>query len=210
MISWVDFLLVPVTMSIDSMTIGAVDGIEYPNLKKWKIILCSFLFGLFQMGMPIIGYFIGGVVQQFLGDAKELVVGWIAFSLLMLLSIKSFAEWIKDKIEDKKISAGIHPENETEEKKETELSVKSMFLQAVATSIDALSMGFVYMDREIGWAMAFFTTIGIVTWGLSLLAIVFGKLLGPKLNKLGGLIAGIVFALVAVKIILGAYGIINF
>ena len=64
MISWTDFLLVPVTMSFDCMTVGATDGIKEWNLKWWKIILCSFLFGLFQAVMPVIGYFIGYWIQR--------------------------------------------------------------------------------------------------------------------------------------------------
>lgn len=205
MISWTDFLLVPVTMSFDCMTVGATDGIKEYNMKKWKIILCSFLFGLFQGVMPVIGYFIGHYVQNWFGDQKEIIVGWVAFTLLMLLSLKSFYEWIKGLKEGEK-----DEEAENGNAQGEYLTIGKMFTQAIATSIDALSIGFVYMDREIGWAMGFFATIGVVTWVLSILAILFGRVLGPKLEKWGDLIAAIVFCLVAVKIVLGAYGIINF
>lgn len=208
MISWTDFLLLPVTMSFDCMTVGATDGIKEYDMKKWKLFLCSFLFGLFQGVMPIIGYFIGHYVQNWFGDQKEIIVGWIAFTLLMLLSLKSFYEWIKESLERKKASG---EEEESKEKTKTEsLTIGKMFTQAIATSIDALSIGFIYMDRDIGPAMGLFATIGVVTFILSILAIMFGRVIGPKLEKWGDLIAAIVFCLVAVKIVLGAYGIIDF
>lgn len=207
MISWVDFLLVPVTMSFDCMTIGATNGIKEPKMKVWKITLCSFLFGFFQMMMPIIGYFIGASMQQFFGDQKEIIVGWIAFSLLMILSLKSLYEWIKDRLEEKKDDS---PIEEAEKEKKKELTIGKMIIQSIATSIDALSLGFVYMDKQVGWAMGLFVAIGAVTWLLSVLAILFGRVIGPKLERWGGLITGVVFCLVAIKIVLGAYGIIQF
>ncbi len=212
MISWTDFLLVPVTMSFDCMTVGATDGIKEWNMKWWKIILCSFLFGLFQAVMPVIGYFIGYWIQGYFGDQKEIIVGWVAFTLLMLLSSKSMYEWIKG-LKERKASNGEEKaelETQSQTSNSNELTIGKMFIQAIATSIDALSIGFVYMDKEVGWAMSLFATIGVVTWILSILAILFGKVIGPKLEKWGDLIASIVFCLVAVKIVLGAYGIINF
>lgn len=209
MISWVDFLLVPVTMSFDCMTVGATDGIKESNMKWWKIILLSFLFGLFQGVMPIIGYFIGSYAQKYFGDQKEIIVGWIAFGCLMFLSLHSLYEWIKGLKENKKEES----KEETESKEDNQpatLTIKTMFIQAIATSIDALSIGFVYMDRSIGWAMGLFGAIGGITWVLSILAILFGRVIGPKLEKWGDLIASVVFCLVAIKIVLGAYGIINF
>lgn len=211
MIKVSDFLLVPVTMAFDSMTIGATDGIKEPKMKWWKIVLCSFLFGLFQMIMPIIGYFIGSWIQGFFGEDKELksiIVGWVAFTLLMLLSLKSLYEWIKDRIEEKKGDSNV--EEAEEEKKAKILTVPTMFIQALATSIDALSIGFVYMTAPVGRAMGLFGTIGIITWVLSFVAILFGRVIGPKLEKWGDLVAAIVFLLVAIKIVLGAYGIIDF
>lgn len=212
MISWTDFLLVPVTMSFDCMTVGAIDGIKEWNMKWWKIILCSFLFGLFQAVMPVIGYFIGYWIQGYFKDQKEIIVGWVAFTLLMLLSSKSMYEWVKGLKERKASNSEEKAELETQSQtsKSNELTIGKMFIQAIATSIDALSIGFVYMDKEVGWAMSLFATIGVVTWILSILAILFGKVIGPKLEKWGDLIASIVFGLVAVKIVLGAYGIINF
>lgn len=211
MIGITDFLLVPITMAFDSMTVGATDGIKEPKMRAWKIILCSFLFGLFQMGMPIIGYFIGSWLQGFFGENQELkaiIVGWIAFSLLMLLSLKSLYEWVKDRIEERKGDSKV--EEAEEEKKVKELTLGTMVVQSIATSIDALSIGFVYMTAPVGLAMGLFSTIGLITWILSALAIVFGRVLGPKLERWGDLVAAIVFCLVAIKIVLGAYGLMPF
>ena len=107
----------------------------------------------------------------------------------MLLSSKSMYEWIKGLKERKASNSEEKAELETQSQtsKSNELTIGKMFIQAIATSIDALSIGFVYMDKEVGWAMSLFATIGVVTWILSILAILFGKVIGPKLEKWGDL-----------------------
>lgn len=141
-------------------------------------------------------------------ELKAIIVGWIAFSLLMLLSLKSLYEWVKDRIEERKGDSKV--EEAEEEKKVKELTLGTMVVQSIATSIDALSIGFVYMTAPVGLAMGLFSTIGLITWILSALAIVFGRVLGPKLERWGDLVAAIVFCLVAIKIVLGAYGLMPF
>lgn len=187
MLDWVNVTLTSLSMSVDAMTVSAVDSIQEKNMKKTKSILIALVFGVFQFIMPIIGYFIGYSFK----DILEAYIPWIAFSLLTLLSIKSFIDWIKDR-------------RKKDEGKEVnkKISILEILVQGISTSIDALCIGFVYLNLNITNAMIVFSIIGITTFLLSLLTSLFGNLLASKLEKWSGLIAAIVFLAVGLKILI--------
>lgn len=187
MLDWVNIVLTSLSMSVDAMTVSAVDSIQEKNMKKIKSILIALVFGLFQFIMPLIGYFIGYSFK----DILEAYIPWIAFSLLTLLSIKSLIEWIKDR---KKKDDG--------EEVNKKISILEILVQGISTSIDALCIGFVYLNLNIANAMIVFSIIGITTFLLSLLTSIFGNLLANKLEKWSGLIAAIVFLAVGLKILI--------
>ena len=187
MLDWFNIVLTSLSMSVDAMTVSAVDSIQEKNMKKTKSILIALVFGLFQFIMPLIGYFIGYSFK----DILEAYIPWIAFSLLTLLSIKSLIEWIKDR---KKKDEG--------EEVNKKISILEILLQGISTSIDALCIGFVYLNLNIANAMIVFSIIGITTFLLSLITSIFGNLLANKLEKWAGLIAAIVFLAVGLKILI--------
>lgn len=183
-------ILTSVSMSVDAMTVNATNGLEEKTIKQGKMVFLSFLFGIFQFGMPVLGYFVGQTFEQYVSA----YIPWIGFSLLMLLGLKSLVDWIKETVERKK--------GGSEEPREKEISVGRMFVEAIATSIDALCIGFAYMWLSIGEAMLFFGIIGITTFALSYLSIVLAKWLAKWLQNWAGLLAALVFMGIAVKILL--------
>lgn len=187
MLDWVNIVLTSLSMSVDAMTVSAVDSIQEKNMKKTKSILIALVFGLFQFMMPIIGYFIGYSFK----DILEAYIPWIAFSLLTLLSIKSLIDWIKDR-----------KKKDEKEEVNKKISILEILVQGISTSIDALCIGFVYLNLNIANAMIVFSIIGITTFLLSLLTSIFGNLLANKLEKWAGLIAAIVFLAVGLKILI--------
>lgn len=193
---WLNIILVSISMSVDCMTIGATDGIQEPNMKKRKIFFIAFIFGLFQGMMPTIGYFVG----YYFREKLEAYIPWIAFTLLCLLGIKNIFEWVKERIKEKKEKENPSEEKEAEEKKK--LTIPGILVQGIATSIDALSIGFVYLNYSITNAMIVFSIIAVVTFALSLLTIFLGKKVGKWLEEWSGLIAGIVFIGIGLKILL--------
>ena len=183
-------ILTSVSMSIDAMTVNATNGLEEKTIKQGKMVFLSFLFGLFQFGMPVLGYFVGQTFEQYVSA----YIPWIGFGLLMLLGLKSLVDWIKETVERKK--------GGSEEPREKEISVGRMFVEAIATSIDALCIGFAYMWLPIGEAMLFFGVIGITTFILSYLSILLAKWLAKWLQNWAGLLAAAVFMGIALKILL--------
>lgn len=183
-------ILTSVSMSIDAMTVNATNGLEEKTIKQGKMVFLSFLFGIFQFGMPVLGYFVGQTFEQYVSA----YIPWIGFGLLMLLGLKSLVDWIKETVERKK--------GGSEEPREKEISVGRMFVEAIATSIDALCIGFAYMWLPIGEAMLFFGVIGITTFILSYLSILLAKWLAKWLQNWAGLLAAAVFMGIAIKILL--------
>ena len=183
-------ILTSASMSIDAMTVNATNGLEEKTIKQGKMVFLSFLFGLFQFGMPVLGYFVGQTFEQYVSA----YIPWIGFGLLMLLGIKSLVDWIKETVERKK--------GGSEEPREKEIGVGKMLVEAIATSIDALCIGFAYMWLPIGEAMLFFGVIGITTFILSYLSILLAKWLAKWLQNWAGLLAAAVFMGIAIKILL--------
>lgn len=195
---WANIILTSISMSVDAMTVGAVDGIKEKGMPKLKMLLIAFTFGLFQFIMPTIGYFIGQTFRQYV----EKAVPWIGFALLLALAIKSFIDWLKEFLKRKN-----EPEQEIEY---SSLKLKGLAVQAVATSIDALCIGFVYMNYSTPNAMLIFGIIGITTLVLSFITTYFGHFFANKLERWGSLIASIVFVIIALKVLLTGLGILNF
>lgn len=188
MIDWVNTVSISVSMSLDACSVNAANGIKEENIKPIKLVLISLCFGVAQFLMPLIGYLVGLSFKQYI----ESFIPWIAFGLLLLLSIKSLIDWIKE----------IKQKDEEEIKKEKRIKISEILIQTIATSIDALCIGFVYIDSPITEALIIFTVIGLVTWALSFLTGFFSKYLSKLLNKWSGLIASIVFFAIGLKILL--------
>lgn len=183
--NFVDAILTALSMSIDACTVNVVNGLEEKNMKIRKMLLISFVFGLFQFLMPVIGYFVGYSFKSYV----EPYIPWIAFSLLLGLSIKAFIDWFKE----------FKSKEEICDKKITFLNI---LIQGVATSIDALCIGFVFLGYNIQDALITFGIIGITTFILSFIAVLISKQIAGKIQKRAGLIASLVFLTLAIKILL--------
>ena len=183
-----DIILVSLSMAADAMTVNATNGISEKNINIKKLLFAALVFGIMQFLMPVIGYFIGFNFQKQL----ELYIPWIAFSLLLFLGIKSIISFIRDLLKSKE-------EGVKEIKKVT---IPTILVEGIATSIDALCIGFVYLNLPLSQAMLTFGIIGITTFVLSFITGLTGKLIGDKLEKYASLISGIIFISVGLKILL--------
>ncbi len=195
MIDWLETLLTSVSMSIDAMTVNATNGLKEKGMPIWKMLLISLSYGIFQFIMPCIGYFAGYAFKEQL----EKYIPWIAFALLAALGIKSLIEWIKD----------FKKKDDEERLEPKKIGFFEVLWQDIATAIDALCIGFVYLELSIGNALIVFTIIGCVTFVLSFLTVLLAKQLAKYLEKWAGLIAAIVFIAVGLKILLEGLGILK-
>ncbi len=154
-------------------------------------------FGLFQAVMPLIGFYVGMAFQQI--DAFDAVDHWIAFALLVVIGGKMIYDGIKELIEKEK---------ELQPKK---FSVVEVLVQGVATSIDALFVGFSLnsmlsgVDNVQMWAWISVVIIGVTTFVISLVGVIIGKSFGKLFRKkasVAEIIGGVVLIGIGLKILI--------
>lgn len=189
-----ELFLLAVGLSMDAFAVSVCKGLAMKKATLKAEATCGLWFGGFQALMPTIGFFLGALFA----DAIEAFDHWVAFALLAIIGINMLKEAL-----EKKDESGDNPE------KDADLSVKTMFLMAVATSIDALAVGIsLAMVGSVNiWLAAAF--IGICTCLLSALGVKIGNVFGSRYEKRAELAGGVILILLGVKILLEHLGVLT-
>ncbi len=196
-----------VSLSMDAFAVSVCDGMVYRNVTKRKAVLIPLTFGIFQAVMPIIGFYISMAFRQI--EVFDSIDHWIAFALLLIIGGKMIFDGAKDL-----------GKKEDEELKPKNFSMASVLVQGVATSIDALFVGFglsVMLEGVVQniqlWAWISVAIIGVTTFVISLVGVLIGVNVGKLFKKrasVATIVGGVVLILLGVKILLNGLGIINF
>lgn len=181
-------------LAMDACAVSMSNGLAEPKMKLGKIFTIAGSFGVFQIIMPIFGYLAVTVLSATLGENFTRIFGylvpWIALTLLLILGIKMIVEGIKEGKDSNK-------ENEESVKK---LTIGGLFVQAIATSIDALSVGVIYGNVVPLEAYTTFLIIGIVTFGISVAAVFIGKKFGTIFSNKATIAGGIILCAIGLEI----------
>mgnify|MGYP002519213909 FL=1 len=181
-------------LAMDACAVSMSNGLAEPKMKINKILTIAGFFGAFQIIMPIIGYLAVTVLSVALGERFTKVFGylvpWIALTLLLILGIKMIVEGIKE---------GKNKDNENEESTK-KLTIKVLFIQAIATSIDALSVGVIYGNVVPLEAYMTFLIVGVVTFGISVAAVFIGKKFGTIFSNKATIAGGIILCAIGFEI----------
>lgn len=181
-------------LAMDACAVSMSNGLAEPKMKLGKIFTIAGFFGVFQIIMPIFGYLAVTVLSATLGENFTRIFGylvpWIALTLLLILGIKMIVEGIKEGKDSNK-------ENEESVKK---LTIGGLFVQAIATSIDALSVGVIYGNVVPLEAYTTFLIIGIVTFGISVAAVFIGKKFGTIFSNKATIAGGIILCAIGLEI----------
>lgn len=188
-----ELFLLAVGLSMDAFAVSVCKGLAMKKATLKAEATCGLWFGGFQMLMPVTGFFLGSLFAE----AIEAFDHWVAFGLLVIIGINMLKEAL-----EKKDESGDDPE------KDADLSVRTMFLMAVATSIDALAVGIsLAMVGSVNiWLVAAF--IGICTCLLSALGVKIGNVFGSRYEKKAELAGGVILILLGVKILLEHLGVL--
>lgn len=176
-----EMFLLGVGMAMDASAVSMTNGLVEPKMKKNKMLLIAFAFGFFQFLMPLIGYFAGSIFKDFLTQFTS----FVALFLLSFIGGKMLIEGIKHTKSDDIIA--------------TNLTYKDLFVQAIATSIDALTIGLMFVGWKTTRAFLASGIIGIVTFCLSFICIIIGKKFGDKLSNKAEIVGGIILILIGIK-----------
>ena len=190
--SLIELFVIAVGLSMDAFAVAVCKGLSVQKLEKKHIFITGLWFGSFQGLMPLIGYLLGSTFERFITPIDH----WVAFVLLGIIG----ANMIKESLS----------KDEEEEGNDASFSVKSMFVMAVATSIDALAVGITFALLPEVNITAAVTFIGVVTFTLSCIGIKIGNAFGAKFKDKAELAGGIILVLMGAKILLEHLGVISF
>ena len=188
-----ELLLLAVGVSMDAFAVSICKGLAMRKATARGCMTCGIWFGGFQALMPTIGFFLGTIFAE----AIEAVDHWIAFVLLAIIGINMLKEAF-----EKDECCGCCDGNCAD------LSVKTMFVMAVATSIDALAVGIsLAMAGDVNiWLAAIF--IGLCTFGFSAVGVKIGNVFGSRFEKKAQLAGGVILVFIGLRILLEHMGVI--
>lgn len=191
--SFVFFLnsaLLGVGLAMDAFSVSLANGLHDPHMSRRRGAIIAGTFGIFQAAMPMTGWLcVHTIVELF--SAFETFVPWIALALLGYIGGKMLLEGIKGE----------------EAEEAAELSAGALFMQGVATSIDALSVGFTI--SEYGWLMALVCSliVATVTFFLCEAGLSLGKKFGTKLSGKASILGGVILIGIGLEIFIsGVFG----
>ena len=178
-------VLFGVGLAMDAFSVSLANGLDDPKMKKNKMIGIAGVFAGFQALMPMIGWIcVHTVVEYF--KSFEKFIPWIALVLLMYIGGKMLIEGIKNKSKD--------------EYEIGKLTFGALLLQGVATSIDALSVGFTIAEYNFITALIEAVIISAVTFAICMGGLILGKKFGTMLAGKASILGGVILIAIGIEI----------
>lgn len=182
-----EIIVIGISLAMDAFAVSICKGLSMKKMNWKNALIIAIYFSVFQTLMPIGGYFLGTVFSDFVKNIDH----WLAFILLSVIGISMIKESRDDEIE----------------KRNDKVNFKTMLLLAIATSIDALTVGVTFAFFKINLILAV-SLIGIITFILSIIGVKIGNKFGDKFQNKAELAGGIMLILIGLKILLEHLGIL--
>ena len=177
-------ILLGVGLAMDAFSVSIANGLNEPFMRRRKMLTVSTVFAFFQFAMPLIGWFcVSTFVHYF--KAFQPFIPYIALGLLAFIG-------------GKMIYDGIHCNGECEEC--GAVGVLGLIVQGIATSIDALSVGFTTASYNFAGALLSSLLIGAVTFIICFTGVIIGKKVGNALSGKANVLGGIILVLIGLEI----------
>lgn len=189
--SIIELFILAVGLSMDAFAVSVCKGLSVEKVRPRHGIIVGAWFGGFQMLMPFIGYLLGSGFKSLIESFDH----WIAFGLLLLIGGNMIREAIFDDDDD--------DVNDS-------FTFKTMFVLAIATSIDALASGIAVSFLQIFQMLLAAIFIGVTTFSFSFAGIFVGNKFGEKYKSKAEISGGIILILLGTKILLEHLGLLAF
>ena len=173
-----------VGLAMDAFSVSLANGLNEHQMKKSKMFGVAGVFAFFQALMPMIGWIcVHTIVSHF--KVFEKFIPWIALVLLLFIGGKMLVDGIRNKdSEDEKTNVGI----------------AALLIQGVATSIDALSVGFTIAEYGLIMAIVCALIIAAVTFIICMAGLIIGKKVGTKFSNKAAIFGGIILIIIGLEI----------
>ena len=185
-----ELLILAIGLSMDAFAVSVCKGLASHKAGARECGICGAWFGGFQALMPLVGFFLGTLFA----DAIKAFDHWVACGLLVIIGINMLKEALG--------------KCDCEEAQDADFSVKSMFVMAIATSIDALAVGIsLAMAGNVNIVTAVLL-IGVITFALSAVGVKIGNVFGNRFEKKAQVAGGVILILLGFKILLEHLGVL--
>ena len=173
-----------VGLAMDAFSVSMANGLHEPDMKRRRMCVIAGVFAGFQIAMPLIGWFCVRTVSEAFSSFQKFIP-WIALILLVYIGGKMLLE-------------GLHSSDG--EAETPAVGTGALLVQGVATSIDALSVGFTIADYSWSEALIEALIIGIVTFAICMGGLVIGRKFGTKLAGKASVLGGIILIAIGLEI----------
>lgn len=184
-------------LAMDAFSVSIANAISEPKMKSGRMAKIAGVYAFFQFAMPLLGWFCVVKIIEFF-KVFEPFIPWVAFLLLLYIGGKMLIESIRE------IKAS-HTDSQDESlqaQASTRITIGVLIVQGIATSIDALSVGFTIADY--GFIMAFVAAliIAIVTFFICVGGLKLGSKAGERLSGKAGILGGVILILIGIEILI--------
>lgn len=177
-------------LAMDAFSVSLANGLNEPCMRARRMCLIAGVFSLFQFAMPLIGWVcVHTVVQYF--SAVEVLIPWIALALLGFIGGKMLYEGITQKSDDPCQAPAV--------------GFAALLVQGVATSIDALSVGFTIAEYDWFMALICCLIIAAVTFAICMGGLLIGKKFGTRLAGKASILGGVILIAIGIEIFLSGF-----
>lgn len=178
-------ILLGAGLAMDAFSVSLANGLNEPAMRRRRMCAIAGVFAGFQAAMPLLGWIcVHSIVQYF--SAVQSLIPWIALVLLLFIGGKMLIEGIRNREE----------ENEQNGK----LGVGALLVQGIATSIDALSVGFTIADYGFVMALVCCLLIAAVTFAICMGGLLIGRRFGTRLSNKAAILGGVILICIGVEI----------
>ena len=182
-IFFLNSILFGVGLAMDAFSVSLANGLNEPDMKKKRMCLIAGVFAGFQILMPLVGWFCVHTIANAFSTFQPFIP-WIALVLLLFIGGKMLLEGLKNEENEEKPAVGIG----------------ALLLQGVATSIDALSVGFTIASYDTAHAVTESMIIGVVTFGICIVGLMLGRKVGTKLAGKASILGGVILIAIGLEI----------
>lgn len=178
-------ILLGIGLAMDAFSVSLANGLREPGMKPRRMCGIALVFALFQAAMPLTGWLCVHTIVQYFA-AFEKLIPWIALGLLGFIGGKMLVEARQE-----------HDEDDTDA---PVLTLAGLLVQGVATSIDALSVGFTIADYDLLAALLAAFLIAAVTFVICLGGVCLGKKVGTRLAGKAEVLGGVILIFIGIEI----------
>lgn len=192
-----EILMLGVALATDAFSVTISNTFAFDDHRFSRLMRMPLFFGLFQFGMPLAGYFVGGIaaelIEKYAGIVSLVILGFIGLNMLYS-GYKALKEDASEEDEEEA--------QQDAQQGATTLSYGKLVFQAVATAIDAFAVGVSFRAHSVDILVAS-ALFGIITVILCTIALFIGKKLGSLLGDRAEMVGGVVLILIGLKAFFG-------